>query len=181
MKFNALPLDGVFEVVIEPIGDERGFFGRAFCQKEFAAQGLETVFVQANNSLSRISGTLRGLHFQRGIHAEAKLIRVIRGAMFDVLVDLRPDSPTFLKHVTLQVTAERRNAIYVPRGFANGIMTLEPDTELFYLSTNFYCPSDERGLRWNDPTLGISWPRDPVVISDKDSRHPDFDRAYHLE
>src|SRR5664280_2482651 len=129
MKFTPLPINGAFLVEQEPIGDDRGFFARAYCLNEFAAQGLKPHIVQANNSLSRMRGTLRGLHYQLGRHAEDKLIRCIHGAIFDVLVDLRQTSPTFLQHCTLELRAEKRNAIYVPRGCANGIQTLEPNTE----------------------------------------------------
>lgn len=181
MKLVPLPLPGAFLVEQEPIGDERGFFARAYCQKEFAAQGLTPHFVQANNSLSRIRGTLRGLHYQLGRFAEDKLIRCIRGAIFDVVVDLRPKSPTFLQHCTLELRAEMRNAVYVPRGCANGIQTLEPDSELFYLASNFYEFPAERGVRWNDPRFAISWPLPPAVISPKDAGLRDWDPAWHLD
>lgn len=181
MKFTELPIKGAFLVEQEPIGDDRGFFARAYCQKEFAAVGLKPSFVQTNNSLSRTKGTLRGLHYQLGEFAEDKLIRCIGGAIFDVVVDLRQDSPTFLHHHTLELPAEGRAAVYVPRGCANGIQTLEPDTELFYLVSNFYKPAAERGLRWNDPRIGVKWPLEPTIISSKDAAHPDFDPAYHLD
>jgi dTDP-4-dehydrorhamnose 3,5-epimerase len=130
--------------------------------------------------VSTQSRTLRGLHYQLGAYAEDKLIRCVRGAVFDVVVDLRADSPTFLKHHTLHFSSIDRNAVYVPGGCANGIMTLEPETELFYLVSSQYEPSAERGLRWNDPLLGIAWPHEPAVLSEKDATHPDFDPAYHL-
>jgi len=180
MKFTPLPINGAYVIDLEKLGDERGFFARAFCQREFEAQGLETRVAQANTSLSRVKGTLRGLHYQLGEFAEAKLIRAISGAVFDVLVDLRPESPTFLQHCALVLSAENRSAIYVPRGCANGIQTIEGDTQLFYLAFNFYAEHAERGLRWNDPRLGIKWALEPTVISDKDRNHPDFDPAYHL-
>jgi dTDP-4-dehydrorhamnose 3,5-epimerase len=180
MKFTPLPIKGAYVIDLEKLGDERGFFARAFCQREFEAQGLETTVAQANTSLSATKGTLRGLHYQLGEHAEAKLIRAIGGAVFDALVDLRPDSPTYLQHCTLVLSAENRSAIYVPRGCANGIQTLEEDTQLFYLAFNFFAPHAERGLRWNDPRFGIKWALEPTVISDKDKNHPDFDPAYHL-
>jgi dTDP-4-dehydrorhamnose 3,5-epimerase len=181
MKFTALALHGAFLVEQEPIGDDRGFFARAYCQNEFAAQGLNPHFVQANNSLSRTRGTLRGLHYQLGKFAEDKLIRCIRGAIFDALVDLRPKSPTYLQHVNLELRAEMRNAIYVPRGCANGIQTLEPDTELLYLASNFYEAAAERGIRWSDPKFAIGWPLPPAVISPKDAGLRDFDPAWHLD
>ena len=180
MKFTSLPIIGAYVIDLEKREDERGFFARTFCQREFEAQGLETGVAQANTSLSRVKGTLRGLHYQLGEFAEAKLIRVISGAVFNALVDLRPKSPTFLQHFSTVLSARKGGAIYVPRGCANGIETLEEDTQLFYLAFNFFAPHAERGLRWNDPQLGIKWPLEPTVISDKDRRHPDFDPAYHL-
>jgi dTDP-4-dehydrorhamnose 3,5-epimerase len=181
MKFSALPIPGAFRVSQEPRGDERGFFARAYCRREFAAAGLHPEWVQANNSLSATPGTLRGFHYQLGEYAEDKLIRPIRGAVFDVVIDLRPESPMFLKHCTLELHSGQRDAVYVPRGCANTILTLEPDTELFYLSSNYYEPSAERGLRWNDPRLAITWPSEPAVVSEKDAGHPDFDPAIHLD
>ncbi len=181
MKLTPLPIAGAFHVEQEPIGDERGFFARAYCQKEFAAQGLHPHLVQANNSLSRTRGTLRGLHYQLGRHAEDKLIRCIHGAVFDVLVDLRETSPTYLQFCTLELRADKRNAIYVPRGCANGIQTLEPDTELFYLASNFYNPQAERGVRWNDPKFNFPWPFPPVVVSAKDAALRDWDPSWHLD
>jgi dTDP-4-dehydrorhamnose 3,5-epimerase len=180
VNFQALPIRGAYIVEMERHGDERGFFARAYCQTEFAAQKLTPSFVQANNSVSAQAGTLRGLHYQLGQYAEDKLIRCIRGAVFDVVVDLRLESPTFLSHHTLQISSVDKNAVYVPRGCANGIMTLADDTELFYLVSNAYEPKAERGLRWNDPRLNIEWPGEPVVLSEKDASHPDFDAAYHL-
>lgn len=180
MRFHPLPIHGAYLVEMERRGDERGFFARAYCANEFAAHGIAPSFVQANNSVSAQSGTLRGLHYQLGEYAEDKLIRCIGGAVFDVVLDLRPESPTFLKHHTLRFSSRDKNAVYVPRGCANGIMTLEPETELFYLASNFYEPSAERGLRWDDPRLAIEWPREPAVVSEKDASHPDFDPAFHL-
>lgn len=181
MKFHELPITGAYIVEMERRGDDRGFFARAYCQNEFADHGLRPAFVQANNSVSNDTGTLRGLHYQLGEFAEDKLIRCIHGKIFDVIVDLRPDSPTFLHHHTLTLSSIDKNAIYVPRGCANGIQTLEPYTELFYLVSNFYAPAAERGLRWSDPRLGIVWPLEPTVVSEKDASHPDFDPAYHLD
>lgn len=180
MRFNALPLGGAFLIELEKREDERGFFARAFCEGEFAAHGLNPRFVQANNSLSVEAYTLRGLHYQLGAAAEDKYLRVIHGRTYNVIVDVRPDSPTFLKYHAVQLSSKERNALYVPRGFANGLMTLEPNTELFYLVSNFYDARAERGLRWNDPKIGIHWPQAASVISTKDSGHPDFDPAYHL-
>lgn len=180
MIFNPLPLPGAFLIDLEKREDERGFFARAYCQREFAAHGLMAQFVQANNSLSVQQYTLRGLHYQLGDTAEDKYLRCIRGMTHNVIVDMRPDSPTFLQHCSVQLSPERRNALYVPRGFANGAMTLLPETELFYLATNFYAPEAERGVRWNDPKIGIKWPHEPAVLSPKDTGFPDYDPAYHL-
>jgi dTDP-4-dehydrorhamnose 3,5-epimerase len=181
MKFNPLPLKGAFLIELEKREDERGFFARAFCEKEFAAHGLATHFVQANNSLSVEQYTLRGLHYQLGAAAEDKYIRCIRGQTFNVIVDMRPESPTFLNYHSVQLSSELRNALYVPRGFANGIMTLESNTELFYLVSNFYNFEAERGVRWNESRLNIQWPHEPAVLSPKDNAFPDYDPAYHLE
>jgi dTDP-4-dehydrorhamnose 3,5-epimerase len=181
MKIIPLRIHGAFVVEQDQIGDDRGFFARAYCQREFAAAGLCPHFVQGNNSLSRTPGTLRGLHYQLGRHAEDKLIRCVNGAFFDVVLDLRPRSPTYLQHCSLEITAKRRNAVYVPRGCTNGIETLEPDTELFYLASNFYEPSAERGVRWDDPKFGIKWPSSPTALSAKDAGLRDWDPAWHLD
>ncbi len=180
MKFHELPVQGAFLIELEKFGDSRGFFGRAFCRNEFADHGLATEFVQVNNSLSADKGTLRGMHYQLAPHAETKVVRCIRGALYDVIVDIRPDSPTFGKWHGEELSAENRNMLYVPRGFAHGFITLEDDTEAFYFVDNFYAPDHERGVRWNDPKFGIDWPIEPAVLSDKDQAHPDFDPAYHL-
>lgn len=181
MKFHSLKIPGAFLIELDRLGDERGFFARAYCAKEFAAQGLHPTIVQANNSVSKTPGTLRGLHYQLGEHAEDKIIRCIHGAIFDALVDLREDSPTFLQHEVFELNQDNKLAVYVPRGCANGIMTLAPDTELFYLASNYYNKEAERGLRWNDPKLNIQWPMPPAVISEKDAGSRDFDPAYHLD
>jgi dTDP-4-dehydrorhamnose 3,5-epimerase len=178
--FRETPLAGAFLVESEPREDERGFFARVFCQREFAKQGLATQFVQVNDSLARAAGTLRGMHYQLPPHAETKLVRCLRGALFDVIVDLRPGSPTLRRHFGVRLDAESRTMLYVPRGFAHGFITLEPDTEALYFVDAFYAPEAERGLRWDDPALGIVWPLVPRVISEKDRTHPDFDPAFHL-
>lgn len=180
MIFNETKIAGAYEVELNKIGDDRGYFARAWCQKEAEANGVTFDVAQANTSLSKIRGTLRGFHYQLGEFAEDKLIRVVAGRVFDVLIDLREDSPTFLQHITLEITEEKGNAILVPKGCANAILTLEQDVQLYYLVSNFYTPQAERGLRWNDPKLGIEWPIVPSLISDKDANHPDFDPEYHL-
>lgn len=181
MKFNPTPLEGAYTIELEKRGDDRGFFARAFCVNEFGALELDRQIVQINNSLSRIKGTLRGLHYQLAPKSETKIVRCVRGSLFDVIVDLRPDSPTFCRWFGTELSAENRRMMYVPKGFAHGFITLEPDTEAFYLATEFYAPDRERGLRWNDPKFAITWPANPVVISDKDSKQPDFNPDIHLK
>lgn len=181
MKFTETPLKGAFVIELEKRGDERGWFARAFCEREYAAHGLNHHIVQANNSFSAIPGTLRGMHYQLAPKAEDKVFRCIRGAIFDAIIDLRPESPTFLKHFTIELTAENRTSLYIPKGFAHGFMTLVPDTEVFYLVTEFYSPELERGIRYNDPKFGIKWPMEPAVISDKDRNQKDFNPEIHLK
>jgi dTDP-4-dehydrorhamnose 3,5-epimerase len=181
MKFTETPLQGAFVIELEKRGDERGFFARVFCEREFEQHGLNHQVVQANTSFSRDRGTLRGMHYQLAPRAEDKMVRCLRGSFLDVIVDLRRESPTFLKHFAIELTAENRTMLYVPKGFAHGLLTLQPDTEAFYLVTEFYSQPHERGLRYNDPKLGIRWPFEPSVVSDKDRAHPDFDPAVHLQ
>jgi dTDP-4-dehydrorhamnose 3,5-epimerase len=180
MKFTETPLKGVYLINLEQRGDNRGWFARFFCPHEFEQHGLCADIAQMNNSLNKYKGTLRGLHYQLAPKAENKIIRCIRGAFFDIVVDLRPDSPTFLKNFSVELSAENRTTLYVPAGCATGLLTLADDTESIYLTTEFYSPEHERGLRYNDPKLGLRWPSEPVVISDKDLKHPDFDPAIHL-
>lgn len=179
MKFHPTPLKGAFIVELERRGDSRGFFARAFCEREFAQAGLESRFVQANDALSQSKNTMRGLHYQIGASAEIKMVRCIRGALFDVILDLRPDSPTFGKSFGAELNNDNRLMMYVPRGFAHGLMTLADETEAFYLVSNFYDPHAERGIRWDDPKFGIEWPCAPQEISQKDASWPDFDPAFH--
>ena len=181
MKFTETPLAGAFVIELEKRGDERGWFARAFCEREYAAQGLNHRIVQANTSFSAIKGTLRGMHYQLAPMAEDKIFRCIRGAIFDAIIDLRPESPTFLKTFTVELTAENRLALYIPKGFAHGFMTLVENTEVFYFVTEFYSPKHERGIRYNDPKFGICWPMEPAVISDKDRNLRDFDPQTHLK
>lgn len=180
MKFTETPLPGAWLVDVEKRGDERGFFARVFCEKEFAAHGLVDRFVQVNNSLSAQRGTLRGMHYQLQPRSETKLVRCIRGALWDAILDLRAGSPTFGRSYGAELTAENRRMLYVPKGFAHGFITLADDTEAFYFVDEFYAPEQERGVRWDDPRFAISWPERPVVVSDKDRAHRDFDPAWHL-
>lgn len=180
MTFTEAPLPGAYIIDLEKRGDDRGFFARAFCEKEFGARQLATRFVQANDSLSAQKGTLRGMHYQLAPRAETKLVRCIRGALYDVILDLRRGSPTFGRSFGAELTAENRRMMYVPKGFAHGFVTLADDTEAFYFVDEFYGPDQERGVRWNDPRFDIHWPTPPVVVSDKDRSHRDFDSTWHL-
>lgn len=180
MLFHETPLAGAYVIELEKRGDERGFFARAFCRDEFAQAGLTTTIVQVNNSLSGDVGTLRGMHYQLPPHAETKIVRCIRGALWDCILDLRPNSPSFGKCFGETLSAENRKMMYVPKGFAHGLITLEPNTEAFYLVDEFYHPESERGVRWNDPKFDIRWPIEPAVISEKDAGHRDFDADWHL-
>jgi len=179
MKFHPTPLRGAFTVEIEKRGDDRGFFARMFCHNELKQAGLEPNFVQMNNSLTAKKGTLRGLHYQLPPRAEVKLVRCVRGAFWDAIVDLRPDSPTFAQWFGAELTAENRLMMYVPRGFAHAVLTLADDTEAIYLVSEFYGPEQERGVRWNDPKFNISWPIQPAEVSAKDANWPNFDPAFH--
>lgn len=172
MKFTETPLAGAFVVDLDRRGDERGFFARAFCAREFAEHGIEMTIVQANMSLSADIGTLRGLHFQREPAQEAKFVRTVAGSLYDVIVDNRPDSATYLQAFGVELSAENGRALYVPKGFAHGFLTLQPDTMASYLVDEFYTPGVEGGYRYDDPALGIDWPGPVNVISDKDAAWP---------
>jgi dTDP-4-dehydrorhamnose 3,5-epimerase len=178
--FTETPLPGAYVVDLEKRGDDRGFFARAFCEREFAAHGLVTRFAQVNTSLSATRGTLRGMHYQLAPKAETKMVRCIRGALHDQILDLRRDSPTFGKTFGIELSAENRRMLYIPKGFAHGFVTLTEDVEAFYFADEFYAPELERGVRWNDPRFDLRWPVQPAVISDKDAKHRDFDPAWHL-
>jgi dTDP-4-dehydrorhamnose 3,5-epimerase len=180
MIFTETPIAGAFLIDLEPRGDERGFFARFFCEREFGAHGLSTHFVQANNSLSARRGTLRGMHYQLAPKAETKVVRCLRGALFDIVLDLRKGSPTFGKSFGAELSADNRRMMYVPKGFGHGFVTLTDDAEALYLVDEFYSPEHERGVRWDDPKFGIQWPVAPVVMSDKDRSYRDFDAAWHL-
>jgi dTDP-4-dehydrorhamnose 3,5-epimerase len=179
MKFIPTPLSGAYLVDIEPRGDDRGFFARAFCDQEFKRAGLESQFCQINNSFSAKKGTLRGMHYQLTPSSEVKIVRCVAGALYDVISDLRPDSPTFGKSFGAELSAKNRTAMYVPRGFAHGFLTLTDDVETIYLVSASYAPQLERGLRFDDPWLAIKWPSDPIEISSKDSAWPFFDPEFH--
>ncbi|SRR5581483_1032588 len=174
MIFTSTPLSGAFLIDLERFEDERGFFARSWCQKEFEAHGLDPRLAQCNISYNRHKGTLRGMHFQMAPWAEAKLIRCTRGALYDVIIDIRPDSPTFKQHFAAVLDAGNRRMLYAPAGFAHGFLTLEDDTEVFYQMSQFYAPDHGGGFRWNDPAFGISWPEPVCVISERDRTYPDF-------
>jgi dTDP-4-dehydrorhamnose 3,5-epimerase len=180
MIFTETPIKGAFVIELEKREDERGFFARAFCEREFTAHGLSSRMVQVNNSLSRAKGTLRGMHYQLAPKAETKVLRCVRGSLFDVILDIRRGSPTFGKAFGVELSAANRKMIYVPKGFAHGFMTLEDDAEALYFVDEFYGADVERCIRWNDPRFNISWPQQPTVISDKDRNQKDFDEAWHL-
>jgi dTDP-4-dehydrorhamnose 3,5-epimerase len=174
LNFFATKLKGAFVIEPERLEDERGFFARTWCEREFAAHGLDPRCVQCSISFNRKKGTLRGLHYQVAPGEEAKLVRCTRGAIYDVMVDLRPDSQTFGQWFSVELTAENRKMLFVPRNCAHGYLTLQDDTEIFYQISAFYAPECARGIRWNDPAFGISWPAEVRVISDRDRNYSDF-------
>lgn len=174
MKFHQTTLKDAMLIDLERRGDDRGFFARTFCVDEFAANGLPTEFVQQNTSYSANKGTLRGMHFQRAPHGEDKLIRCLRGAIVDIIIDLRPDSPTFKKWEAFELNDENKRQLLVPKGFAHGFQTVSDNVEVTYLVSAKYTPSAEGGVRWNDPAFAITWPLAPTDMSDKDKTWPDF-------
>lgn len=180
MIFHEISLPGAYVIDLEKREDERGFFARAFCRTEFQERNLCEKIVQINNSEAYKKGTLRGLHYQLAPKAETKIVRCIKGSLYDVIVDLRTTSTTFGKYFGTELSAENRRMMYVPKGFAHGFITLEENTEAFYLVDEFYAPEQERGIRWNDPKFNIDWPLEPTVVSEKDLKHPDFNEAFHL-
>ncbi len=179
MIFRETPIVGARLIDLEKRGDSRGFFARVFCRQEMAGQGLVADILQINTSLSVQKGTLRGMHYQLAPAAEVKIVRCIRGALYDVIVDLRPDSPSFGAWFGAELSAENRTMLYVPKGCAHGFLTLEENTEAFYLVDSAYAPDLERGLRYDDPRFAITWPAEPVEVSDKDRAWPDFDPQWH--
>lgn len=174
VTFAESPLLGAFVVEPERIHDERGFFARTWCRQEFEKHKLASRWAQCNLSFSNQAGTLRGMHFQAPPHGEIKLVRCTRGAIHDVIIDLRTGSPTFTRHFETDLTAENRRMLYVPEGFAHGFLTLDDDTEVLYQMSAFYEPAFAQGVRWNDPTFAIQWPSEVRVISEKDRSYPDF-------
>ena len=167
-------LKGAFVVDLEKREDDRGFFARAFCQREFAEHGLEVQVAQCNISFNERKGTLRGMHYQVSPFEEAKLVRCTRGSIYDVIIDLRRDSRTFGRTFGVELTARNRRMLYIPREFAHGFQTLEHDTEVFYQMSQYYSAEHSRGVRWNDPAFGIEWPPDERIISERDQQYSDF-------
>ena len=174
MKFDQTKLPGVFHLHIVPAADERGFFARTWCQEEFERHKLNTRVVQCSVSFNRQKGTLRGIHYQAPPFEECKIVRCTQGSIYDVIVDLRPASPTFRQWIGITLSAANREMVYIPEGFGHGFITLEDDTEVFYQMSEFYKPEAARGVRWDDPAFQVAWPAKPVVISERDRTYPDF-------
>ena len=179
MRFEETKLCGAWLIEAEPAHDERGFFARTFCAREYGERGLTTQFVQNSTSHSNARGTLRGMHFQRAPHAEVKVVSCLKGALWDVIIDLRPESPTYRRWQGFELSAANQRQLYIPAGFAHGFQTLCDDTQAGYLISAFYVPQAAAGVRYDDPAFGIDWPLPASVISEKDRSWPDFlDTAY---
>lgn len=180
MKFVPTSLDGVYLIDLEPRRDERGFFSRLFCHDEFSALGLETEYPQFNTSFTQSRHTLRGLHYQLGESSEVKIVKCTTGRLYDVVLDLRPESRTFGKWFSAELSAENRTMMYVPRGCAHGFMSLTDNVEMQYFVSAIHSSQNERCVRWNDSRFGVEFPHTPISISDKDASAPDFEPAWHL-
>jgi dTDP-4-dehydrorhamnose 3,5-epimerase len=174
MTFTETKLKGAFIIDVKRLEDERGFFGRAWCKREFEEHGLKANAAQANVSYNKVKGTIRGMHYQVAPFAETKTIRCTSGAIYDVIVDIRPESPTYKQWIGVELTEESFRMLYVPEGFAHGFITLKDHTSVHYVVTEFYTPGAEAGIRHDDPAFNIVWPIKPEVISAKDLVHPDF-------
>ncbi len=174
MFFRDTKIAGAFEIDLDVKVDERGFFARTWCREEFKAHGLSSSLAQCSLSFNPRRGTLRGMHYQAAPYAETKLVRCTRGAIYDVIIDLRPQSPSFKNWVAAVLTSENRRMVYVPEGCAHGFLTLEDQSEIFYQMTEFYNAESGRGVRWNDPAFQIAWPQSVQVISERDRSYPDF-------
>lgn len=174
MIFKETSLKGAYIVELDPIEDDRGFFARSWCKDEFYKHKLNTKLIQCNISFNKLKGTLRGMHFQVKPYEEAKLVRCTRGAIYDVIIDMRTSSRTFLKWVGIELTEDNRRALYIPEGFAHGFQTLEDNSEVFYQMSEEYHPECARGIRWNDPEFNIKWPLDVSKISYKDESFKNF-------
>jgi dTDP-4-dehydrorhamnose 3,5-epimerase len=174
MTFHETAISGAFEIRVSRIPDERGFFARTWCRNEFEEHGLESVLLQCNISYNARKGTLRGMHYQAAPFAESKLVRCTQGAIYDVVLDLRPQSPSFKQWIAVTLTAENRNMVYVPKGCAHGFLTLQDQTEVSYQMSEVYNAESARGVRWDDPAFSIAWPEKVEVISGRDRNYPDF-------
>jgi dTDP-4-dehydrorhamnose 3,5-epimerase len=174
MIFTETKLKGAFVIEPEKLEDERGFFARTRCQREFAAHGLNPRTAQSSISFNRKRGTLRGMHYQSAPHEETKIVRCTKGAIYDVIIDLRPESPTFTQWLALELNAENRHMLYIPEGFAHGFQTLEDATEVLYEISEFHAPEYARGVRWDDPAFAVEWPEDQRILSERDRNYPDF-------
>lgn len=174
MIFNKTDLEDAYIIDLEKLGDQRGFFARAYCKDEFNERNIKLPVVQANVSYSRDKGTLRGMHYQTAPNEEAKLVRCTKGSIYDVIIDVREDSPSFKKWIGVELNEQNHRMLYVPEGFAHGFITLDDDAEVTYQVSEFYTPGAERGIRWNDPVFSIDWPVDVKVISEKDKNWSDF-------
>lgn len=178
MIFHETKLKGAYIIDLEPFKDERGLFARTFCRREFEQIGHQKEFVQFNHSHSKFKGTLRGMHYQQPPHAEIKLIRCVRGKVFDVIIDIRKNSPTFLQYIGVELSDQNMRMIYVPEGFAHGFQTLKDDTELIYHHTAYYAPESEAGIHYSDPAIAINWPLSPTVLSMKDQNQSLLDQSF---
>ncbi|HEU4984757.1 MAG TPA: dTDP-4-dehydrorhamnose 3,5-epimerase [Nitrososphaera sp.] len=174
MFFTETELAGAYIIDLDRREDNRGFFARTWAQEEFEAHGLNTRVVQANMSYNHTRGTLRGMHYQRAPYAETKLVRCVQGAIYDVIIDLRPESATYKRWIGVELTAQNRRALYIPEGFAHGFQTLADNSDVTYQVSEFYTPGAEGGIRYNDPAFEIQWPLEVTVISEKDKQWPDF-------
>lgn len=181
MQFEPTDLEGAWLIRPDRIEDERGFFARAWCEQEFQNHGLNSQLLQCNISHNNVAGTLRGMHWQAEPHGEVKLVRCTYGAIFDVIVDVRPDSPTFALWQGFQLSATNRHMLYIPEGFAHGFITLEDNSEVFYQMSELYVAGKARGIHWADQTLAIDWPHDVRVVSDRDEQLPDLAQAMSKE
>ena len=180
--FKETKLKGAFLIEPEKFEDMRGFFARSFSQQEFRDQGLRENFVEAGISFNKRKHTTRGMHFQEAPHTQVKLVRCTRGAIFDVMVDLRPDSPTYKQWFAQELTAENRLLLYIPENFAHGFQTLADESEVFYQLSNCYAPGSERGFRWDDPAFAIEWPvTEGIIINERDRNYADFERSVLVE
>lgn len=177
MYFKETELPGAFIIELDKITDNRGFFARTWCREEFEKHGLNPNLAQCNLSFNEKRGTLRGMHFQTPPYQEAKLVSCIKGSIYDVIIDLRPEFPTYKNHFSIKLTADNRNCLYIPEGFAHGFMTLEDSTEVFYQISEFFKPDYAHGCRWNDSAFNINWPLSNPIMSERDKNCPDFEKV----